>query len=355
MSLSILQPPRPAFLSRSFPAGSRFLPATLRARRMAELVPVLRSRAAPAGKAGRAPAQTLAVLREAGSCRIVQPAIFGGYGHDFPVLADLVTGAAKGCPSTGWVYGLYAAHQWLVASLAEQARHDVWDADPDAALCSSCAPAGKAEAVEGGDTLNERWLFASRCDGAQRAVCASFLPPRADEQPVGPAFFLVPATDFLIDGEWATAGLGATGSKVLDDVFVPQHRVPTFREATSGHTPGRALHDPGFGIPMPCRIPSRLASTAVGAAAGALDCLRSPPPRPRAARRRCGGRRRDHGRGPHQQPSRPGLRGVPGDPCGRRERGLPAHQLQPGLDRHHGGAERPRARAQEATLIATLG
>ena len=242
---------------------------------MAELVPVLRSRAAAAEKAGQVPTETLVALREAGLYRIVQPAIFGGYEYDFPVLADLVMEAAKGCPSTGWVYGLYAAHQWLVASFPEQAQHDVWDADPDAALCGSYAPAGKAEAVEGGYVLNGRWLFASGCDGAQWAVCASILPPRADGPPAGPAFFLIPAIDYLIDGEWATAGLGATGSKalVLDDVFVPQHRVLTFREATSGHTPGRALHDNrGFGIPMLCQIPSCLASTAVGAAAGALDC-----------------------------------------------------------------------------------
>ena len=274
MSLSLLEPSQLASVSASRPPAPRPSPDALHAR-MAELVPVFRSRAAAAEKAGQVPAESLVALRDAGLYRIVQPAIFGGYEYDFSVLADLVMEAAKGCPSTGWVYGLYAAHQWLVASFPEQAQHDVWGADPDAALCGSYAPAGKAEAADGGYTLNGRWLFASGCDGAQWAVCASILPPRADGQPAGPAFFLVPATDYLIDGEWATAGLGATGSKalVLDDVFVPQHRVLTFREATSGQTPGRALHDnPGFGIPMLCQIPSCLASTAVGAAAGALDC-----------------------------------------------------------------------------------
>ena len=273
MSLSMMEPFLLAPVAAKPPADPRPTPAALR-NRMAELVPVFRSRAAAAEQAGRVPVENLAALREAGLYRIVQPAMFGGYEYDFSVLAELVMEAAKGCPSTGWVYGLYAAHQWLLASFPDQAQRDVWDADPDAALCGSYAPAGKAAAAEGGYVLNGRWLFASGCDGAQWAVCASVLPPRADGQPAGPAFFLVPSTDYVVDGEWATAGLGATGSKalVLEDVFVPRHRVLTFRETTSGQTPGRALHgNRGFGIPMLCQIPSCLASTAVGAAAGALD------------------------------------------------------------------------------------
>ena len=274
MSLSVLQPSRFAPVPATRTVDPRPSPAALNAR-MAELVPLFRSHAAAAEKAGRVPVESLDALREAGLYRIVQPAMFGGYEYDFAVLADLVMEAAKGCPSTGWVYGLYAAHQWLVASFPEQAQHDVWAADPDAALCGSYAPAGKADAADGGYTLNGRWLFASGCDGAQWAVCASILPPGADGQPAGPAFCLIPAADYVIDGEWATAGLAATGSRtlVLQDAFVPRHRVLTFRQSVSGQTPGRALHDdPGFGIPMLCQIPSCLAATAVGAAAGALDC-----------------------------------------------------------------------------------
>jgi alkylation response protein AidB-like acyl-CoA dehydrogenase len=49
--------------------------------------------------------------------------------------------------------------------------------------------------------------------------------------------------------------------------------VLSFAETTSGRTPGAALYadNPAFSIPMLCNIPSCLASTAVGAAAGALD------------------------------------------------------------------------------------
>ncbi|HEY5341063.1 MAG TPA: acyl-CoA dehydrogenase family protein, partial [Candidatus Aquilonibacter sp.] len=247
--------------------------AALRAA-MAELVPALRSRALAAEQAGRVPAESLTALREAGLFRIVQPRIFGGSEHDLTLLLELVAEAAEGCASTAWVYGIYAAHQWLIASFPEQAQRDVWAADPDAVTCGSYAPAGKAEAVNDGYRLSGRWAFASGCDGAQWAICAALLPSRTAGQKREPAFLLVPASDYVIDGEWSVAGLSGTGSKtlLLEDVFVPKHRVLTFGETTSGRTHGSRLHsNPIFSVPMLAFIPSCLAATAVGAAAGALE------------------------------------------------------------------------------------
>ena len=256
-----------------FPAKERPTPAELRAR-VQDLVPSLRARARAAEQARRVPQESLDELRAAGLIRIVQPRSAGGYEYDFDVLVDLVMEVAKGCASTAWVYGLYAAHQWLVASFGEQAQRDLWDENPDATVCGSYAPAGKALAVEGGYELTGRWMFASGCDGAQWAVCAAMLPSRAEGLAPAPAFLLVPAHCYEIDDTWDVSGLAASGSKtlVMDKVFVPQHRTLTFRETTSGHTPGRKLQsNPGFGIPMLCNIPSCLAATAAGAAAGALD------------------------------------------------------------------------------------
>jgi alkylation response protein AidB-like acyl-CoA dehydrogenase len=141
-------------------------------------------------------------------------------------------------------------------------------------VCGSYAPAGKAVAAGGGFRVTGRWAFASGCDGAQWAVCAALLPPCGEGEAAGPAFLLVPARDYAIDDTWDVVGLAGTGSKtlVLNDVFVPEHRVLTFKETTSGRTPGSRYHpNPTFAIPMLCNIPSCLAATAVGAALGALD------------------------------------------------------------------------------------
>lgn len=239
-----------------------------------ELLPDFRSQAVDTETARCVPEQITSALREAGLYKIVQPREFGGYEYDFDILVDLVIDVAKACPSTGWVYGLYAAHQWLVASFGPEAQRDVWNANPDAVVCGSYAPAGRADAVDGGYVLNGRWAFASGCDGAQWAVCSAMLPPPADGPAPGPAFLLVPAQDYSIDDTWHVSGLAGTGSKtlVLGEVFVPAHRVLTFKDTTSGQSPGSRHHrNPGFAIPMLCNIPSCLAATAVGAATGALD------------------------------------------------------------------------------------
>jgi alkylation response protein AidB-like acyl-CoA dehydrogenase len=234
-----------------------------------------KARAATTEKNCAVPGESVEALRDVGFFKLVQPRAFGGYEYDFEPLVDFGIEIAKACPSTSWVCGLLAAHQWLVASFPAEAQHDVWDENPDALVCGSSAPATKAAAAPGGFRLTGRWSFASGCDNADWALCAALLPPQTDGGPFTPAFLLVPAKDYSIDDTWHVIGLAGTGSKtlVLDNVFVPTHRVLTFRETTSGKTPGAQVyaHNPGFSIPMLCNIPSCLASVAVGAAAGALD------------------------------------------------------------------------------------
>ena len=243
--------------------------------RLARIRPEIEARAPATERACRVGEENMAALRAIGYFDIVKPAAFGGFEHDFDVLVELNIELAKSCASTAWVAGLLAAHQWLVASFPEQAQRDVWDENPHALACGSYAPAAKALKVEGGYRLSGRWSFASGCDNAQWAVCAAMLPAENEAAALTPAFLLVRACDYLIDNTWNVVGLAGTGSKtlVLDDVFVPAYRVLTFAQTTSGQTPGAHLYadNATFAIPMLCNIPSCLASTAVGAAAGALD------------------------------------------------------------------------------------
>jgi alkylation response protein AidB-like acyl-CoA dehydrogenase len=243
--------------------------------RLEAVRPEIEARALVTEKACRVPEENISALRAIGYLDIVKPRRFGGFEHDFDVLVELNIELAKSCASTAWVAGLLAAHQWLIASFPEAAQRDVWDDNPDAVACGSYAPATKAIKVDGGYRLSGRWSFASGCDNAQWSLNAALLPQDAEATKFAPAFLLVPASDYRIDDTWYVVGLAGTGSKtlVLDDVFVPAHRVLSFAETTSGKTPGAALYgdNPGFAIPMLCNIPSCLASTAVGAAAGALD------------------------------------------------------------------------------------
>lgn len=242
--------------------------------RIRAVLDVVGSRAAETERARMVPPSNVALLRDAGLFRIVQPVDFGGWELDFDLLAEAIQLIAMRCPSTAWVCGLQAAHQWLLASYPIEAQQDVWGADPNALLCGSYAPAAKALPVDGGYRLTGRWSFASGCDVSQWSACAALVPGPAAQDPLYPAFLLVPASDYRIDDDWHVVGLAGTGSKtlVLEDVFVPAHRLLSFKDSTSGDTPGRRHYadNPTFGVPMLANIASCLASVSVGAAAGAL-------------------------------------------------------------------------------------
>ena len=254
--------------------GKRPSVAELKAK-VANVSAQIKARAHTTEKSGRVPAENMLALRDIGYFDIVKPRAFGGYEYDFDTLVDLNIDLAKVCASTAWVGGLLAAHQWLIASFPEQAQRDVWDANPEALACGSYAPTTKAVAADGGYLLTGRWSFASGCDNAQWSLCAALLPSRTEADKFTAAFLLVPASDYVIDDTWNVVGLAGTGSKTLqlNGVFVPEHRVLTFLETTSGKTPGAALYaeNPGFSVPMLSNIPSCLASVAVGTASGALE------------------------------------------------------------------------------------
>ncbi|WP_338040656.1 flavin-dependent monooxygenase [Nitratireductor luteus] len=243
--------------------------------RVAELSPVFRQRALETERTRRVPAANIAALREIGYFDVVKPAAHGGSPRPFAELVDANIELSASCASTGWVACLLSAHQWLLAMFPKAAQEDVWAENPDALLCGSYAPTSMAERVEGGYRLEGRWSFASGCENAQWSLCAAVLPGREEGEKPVPAFLLVPAREYTIDDTWDVVGLAGTGSKtlVLDNVVVPEHRVLTFPQATSGRTPGANVYQGHalFNMPLLTGIPSCLASAAVGAAKGALE------------------------------------------------------------------------------------
>jgi alkylation response protein AidB-like acyl-CoA dehydrogenase len=242
--------------------------------RIRETLPGIAANALATEQARQVPAENVEALRKAGLYQILQPLEFGGYEQDFDALAEAIQEIASACASTGWVCGLYAAHQWLLAQFPVEAQRDVWDEDADGMVCGSYAPTTKAEPVEGGYRISGRWSFASGCDHAKWALCAAMIPGDAPESPPRPAFMLVRAADYRIDDDWFTVGLAGTGSKtlVLDQVFVPAHRLLFFPDVMNGRSPGSRhhAHNPTFAVPMFVYFPACLVSAGLGAAAGAL-------------------------------------------------------------------------------------
>lgn len=240
--------------------------------RAAALVPVLAERAAETERQRQVPAQSVAELTEAGLFRVLQPKRFGGYEYDFNLLIRLIAEISRGCGSTGWIYGLAATSQWILALFPPAVQEEIWTGNPDAHLQGAVAPSAVAEKAEGGYRLSGTWNFTSGCDHADWMFVGALLP--GEGQRPAPGFLLLPRRDFRIDDNWYTVGLCGTGSKniVIENAFVAAHRVVSFAQLSSGAAPGTALHaNPLYRIPFMALIPLSIATPALGIAQSALD------------------------------------------------------------------------------------
>jgi resorcinol 4-hydroxylase (FADH2) len=119
-----------------------------------------------------------------------------------------------------------------------------------------------------------RWSFASGCDHSSWIRLGAFITPPGAEPPYEGAFFLLPIGDVEIEDNWFVCGLSGTGSKniIVREAFVPKHRTLLFTETRSGRTPGALYHtNPLYRLPLLVLGATMLASTAVGAAKGAIE------------------------------------------------------------------------------------
>ncbi len=236
------------------------------AKAIADLV---RGRAQQTEADRRVSQDVIASVREAGLFRVMQPQVYGGYEYGFDVFEPVVAAIAAGCGSSGWVYGLLASHQWLVACYSREAQDEYW-ADRDTLSAGSYAPAGQGVAADGGYRVSGQWSFCSGCDNSQWLHLGAMLPDGAGAKP---GFILVPTADCTIDDNWRTMGLSGTGSKniVAKDVFVPKHRTVAFADLAAGQSPGAQVHaNPIFRQSFLAVLPATIVAPVLGMAEGAL-------------------------------------------------------------------------------------
>jgi 3-hydroxy-9,10-secoandrosta-1,3,5(10)-triene-9,17-dione monooxygenase len=89
--------------------------------------------------------------------------------------------------------------------------------------------------------------------------------------------FLIPCSDYEIEDTWFVAGLKASGSKsvVVNNAFVPQHRVVSLIALSEAHAPGAALNPhPMYRHPLMILFESALAAPIIGATMGAYEVWR---------------------------------------------------------------------------------
>ncbi|HEU0218895.1 MAG TPA: acyl-CoA dehydrogenase family protein [Stellaceae bacterium] len=214
-------------------------------------------------------------IRDAELLRTCRPKEFGGFEHDGETALRIAMTISAACPSTGWSVNGAVSNGRSIAHFPIEAQREVWGGDQaDPFACACFAPTGTALPADGGYRLSGRWSFASGCDHASWIYLGGFIAREGAASPPEGAFFLLPIADVEIIDTWFVNGLAGTGSKdvAAHHVFVPAHRALMFADARAGTTPGGRYHQsPLYKMPLLIHGASMLASTAVGAARGALD------------------------------------------------------------------------------------
>ena len=242
------------------------------------LAPTLRERSAGANEARRLSAQTIQDMKDAGFFRILQPSRYGGYEMDPRVFFEVQTIVAAACPSTAWVLGVVAVHNWQLALFDPKAQEEVWGEDTSVLISSSYMPVGKVTPVEGGYRFSGRWGFSSGSDHCDWAFLGGFVPPsEASGGHPDMRTIMIPKSDYRIEDTWHVAGLKGTGSNdvVVEDVFVPEHRTHRFADGFRQKSPGHAVNDaPLFKLPFGQLFVRSVSSTSIGVLQGMLDAYK---------------------------------------------------------------------------------
>lgn len=239
--------------------------------------PALRERRALANEHQRVPDETVEDFHRAGFFKILQPEQWGGYAMDPQVFYAVGLEVARFCPSSAWVLGVIAVHNWQLAVFDDQAAQDVWAEDASVLISSSYAPVGKVKVVDGGFRLSGRWSFSSGSEHCKWAFLGAVVPtPEAPFDMANYRTFLVPISDYEIVHNWDVVGLQGTGSHdvVVEDAFVPEHRTHKSMDGFLCDNPGNAVNTaPLYHMPFMQVFVRAVCTATLGALQGALDAF----------------------------------------------------------------------------------
>jgi 3-hydroxy-9,10-secoandrosta-1,3,5(10)-triene-9,17-dione monooxygenase len=238
--------------------------------KISALLPEIEQRAQEAEDLRQIPDDTIASLADIGFFKLMQPEQWGGYQVDPVTFYEAVRRLGSACGSTGWVSGIIGIHNWHLALFPQQAQEDVWGEDQSVRISSSYAPMGVGEVVDGGYKVNGSWAWSSGSGHASWVVLGG--PVIKNGKPVDFVSFLIPRSDYTIRDVWNVVGLKGTGSNTIDvkDVFVPSHRMLSFRAMSTGEAPGLDKNTaPVYKMPWGTIHPSTISAPIVGMAYGA--------------------------------------------------------------------------------------
>lgn len=234
-----------------------------------ELLEGIGEAAEDADRDGRLPDGQVRDLRDTGVFRLLQPRTFGGLEAPPTTFSEVVRTVATACPSTGWLTSVLGVHPWQLALFDPQAQQDVWGDDVDTLLSSSYAPVGRLRPTTDGYQLDGHWRFSSGVEHADWMLLGA-MTLDGEGVPVDIVTALVPRSDVRVEQVWDSVGLRATASDdvVIEDAFVPAHRVLRAYELAQLRGPGQELNGgPLYRLPFGALFTHAITAPLLGAAA----------------------------------------------------------------------------------------
>lgn len=234
--------------------------------RAAAMVPGLRARADEIEEARKVPDDVIAMFKEAGFFRILQPKSHGGWEMNPIVFMRVLNELGRGCCASAWNLMILGVHNWEFGIMNPRAADEVWGTDNQTIIASSYAPTGELTKVEGGWRLKGKWPTSSGTDHGKWAFIGAL---ERNEQgiPVDRHALLVKREDYEVIDDWFTFGLAGTGSKslMIKDAFVPDHLAHSMVEYELDDRPTNYL------FPFSMIFYSSVSAVILGFAQGAVD------------------------------------------------------------------------------------
>jgi 3-hydroxy-9,10-secoandrosta-1,3,5(10)-triene-9,17-dione monooxygenase len=248
-------------------------PADL-ADRVIGLLPLLSEHTAETERLRRPVDAVWAALRRSGVFYHFVPKKYGGLEFGLADFLEAMLPLGAACASTAWVTTFCVEHNWLLAQFPEQAQDEIFADFPYIIAPGTNAPPGTAVPAPGGYRVSGRWRWGTGVTHADWAIVSAVTPGG----PPGGSHCIVPIADVVILDTWRMDGMIGTGSNdiVLDDVFVPAHRVCSFADVKGGRGNGSRLYDnPVYRLPFLPFLALTAAIPVIGAARGAIDHYRA--------------------------------------------------------------------------------
>ncbi|WIG56960.1 MAG: hypothetical protein OJF61_002748 [Rhodanobacteraceae bacterium] len=202
------------------------------------LQPLLSEHAAETERERRIADANVEALRDAGLFRMLTPRRCGGHEIGARAWLDVVALVAESCGSTAWVLSLLTNAAWFAGMLGDEARMEIFGANPDTRIAGVFAPCEGMQREDAGIRISGKWFWASgslHADWAMLGVLERDAQVRVVDHWLG----FVPMRELAIENTWYASGMKGTGSNCLvaEDLFIPAHRLMSLREAIAGTIP----------------------------------------------------------------------------------------------------------------------